>query len=112
MNVRKDTSSARACLESDEQSSRATKKVKSCEQEEVVTDISMEDKVAEMNASSFKEALLNIPGITGEDEMFDLERDEEDLPENRWYKEDRQGEIPHVSGGIPNIPVSDKELED
>lgn len=105
-------SSVRACPESEEQRARATKKVKSREQEIVVCDTAMEDKVAETKSPSFLEALINVPGATDEDDRDDFEGDEADFPENRWYKEEFGEDEASNAEGIPNIPVSDKELEE
>lgn len=36
---------------------------------------------------SFREALVNVPGISGEGEVEFVDRDDEELLENKWYKE-------------------------
>lgn len=63
---------------------------------------------------SFREALLNVPGIDGTDDIPFEEIADEDLPENRWYierEEPNEGKI-QVEGQIPEILVTDKELEE
>lgn len=66
---------------------------------------------AETNAN-YRKALLNIQGITGDDDMNWENLDDDDLPENRWYKYQEEDPLKSLSpeGVIPIIQVSDKEL--
>lgn len=62
---------------------------------------------------NFREALLNVPGLTGDDEMDEDLWNDEDLPENRWYKEvEEPGQHEIGKDGVPIIHVSDKDLAD
>lgn len=59
---------------------------------------------------------MNIPGLNGDEEgEEDFEDwDDAELPENRWYKEPVDEEVTNRigHGGIPEILVSDKELNE
>lgn len=103
-------SSARVSLvESEEDSKvRATKKVKSRQDSEEDHEVGMTVE----HPVSFKEALLNVSGGESEDSLDSEDWNEEDLPENRWYKEvEEPMAVDDVSpGGFPEIKVSDKEL--
>lgn len=90
----------------------ATKKVKSREDKGFEDEVVMEDVVGPEKQLSFREALLNEQGYTGEDDMYGDELSDEDLPENRWYKEVVEPEEGLVlKGAIPEILVSDEELK-
>lgn len=89
---------------------RVTKKVKSRENEGAAggVDVAME----ESSPVSFREALMNVPGMNGDDETIEFEWDDANMPENRWYREEEElpKEKSHVDGAIPEITVSDEEL--
>lgn len=105
-------SSARAPLVEGEvdPKGRATKKVKPRSVDGTVSEVvkDVEPPV------SFKEALLNEGGGESDDGVEFEDWNDEDLPENRWYKEVEEpmemavGE--KTTGGIPEIMVSDKEI--
>lgn len=65
--------------------------------------------------TSFREALINVPGVTGdEEEEIPAVWENEILPEDRWYLEsDEEQSLNHDSAGkTPVIPVSDDEIKD
>lgn len=88
---------------------RATKKVKDREKDVNGGEINMEDA----QANSFREALLKVPGLNGPSNPLGSEDDEEELPENRWYREVEEPMVvrSQEDGRIPEIIVTDKELE-
>lgn len=97
---------------------RVTKKVKTRLGEEAsgVTTLLKDDKEAKGQQTSFKEALLNVPGVTGvvEEEVGAYcGVDDEDLPENRWYKE-VEDPVPQefLSNGTPIVSVSDGDFQE
>lgn len=63
---------------------------------------------------SFREALLNIPGLTDDCVSLEGNWEEETLQEDRWYKDVEDFPNDQLSGsrGMPEILVTDKELED
>lgn len=90
---------------------RVTKKVKSRNEEDVHEE-EMVEVATESSSQSFKEALLNIPGISGEFSEEEDWEDDGDLPENRWYKEQVDTSMIIVGNGVvPEIHVTDEELE-
>lgn len=68
--------------------------------------------VAVEKTASFREALLNVKGNAEDSVSSGEDWDDDDLPENRWYKEvEEPKEVGETSkGGIPEVKVSDKEL--
>lgn len=112
-------SSARVSLVDEDEDSRlrATKKVKDKEEvsKEKYAEIVMGDTSLEINKVSFREALLKVPGITGEGgSTFDNGVEDEELIKNRWYKD--LEELSKISfekdSAIPIIHVSDDEMKD
>lgn len=95
------SSSRVSTLAEDDLRSKATKKVKNREGGGV---ISMSDgNQREMEGSaSYREALLNVQGVTFVDEEGFEDMDDEDLPENRWYKDQ---EAPSENGGVREDPT-------
>lgn len=96
---------------------RANKKIKTVLEENAAHDVSMEEGAGARSPPSFREALMNIPGLSGDDEGENFDWDDADLPENRWYKDPEEeeedvGACRIGQGGIPEILVSDKELND
>lgn len=63
---------------------------------------------------SFREALLNVPGLNNGGEPTEEEIPDDDLPENRCYRieEDYLQENVSFEGTIPVIYVSNKEFQD
>lgn len=107
--------SARVCTPVEEEKSvRATEKVKTRPVTLEAQDDSMEEVSGVKSPPSFSEVLMNIPGLTGDDEAEEdfVDWDEAELPENRWYKEpaEEEGASGLGLGSIPEIFVSDKEL--
>lgn len=94
---------------------RVTKKVKTREGVVDGVEVIMEEVVSDSRSTSFREALLTVPGLTGlDDEEFVDWEDDDDMPENRWYKENEDPKPPEffLEGNIPVINVSDRELMD
>lgn len=101
------------CAKKDNSTTRVTKKVKTRgEDAEISSDQTMEEGVTVAPQLNFKEALINIPDMTVEDAEEMDECNDEDLPENKWYKEVEEN-IPKefLSDGTPIVFVSDSELE-
>lgn len=100
--------SARAQVQTEDSNTRVTKKVKARDKE----DGTPEDTIEEERPASFREALLNVPGVTGEENVMDeewtKEWNDEDLPENRWYKDPVEQGPPE--GQVPVVHVSDEEM--
>lgn len=98
----------------EEKNDRATKKVKSREVPTVEEEVVMEDVSGSENSLSFREALMSNQGFSGDEEFLEDEWLDEDLVENRWYKDDEEMEhLQHViQGAIPEILISDEELDD
>lgn len=104
-------SSARAQPESEEgKQEKATKKVKT-RSNEGGQDVNMEGPGNIEKPPSFREALMNVSRVDELDD-FDIEWDDDNLPENRWYKEvDEQEQTQQKRpSGIPEIQITDKEL--
>lgn len=85
---------------------------------ETVKDTTTPPKVDKPNTLSFKEKLLSMGGgkkVGTEVEDFDM-TDEEELPENKWYKfqeeEEKSANASYVYDPCPEIRVSESELED
>lgn len=111
--------SARVSMTSEEDPKiRATKKVKCREKEDQAETVTM----GEASPASFREALLKVPGMDGMNEDFPSEEewedwvDDENLPENRWYREEE--EVPAMKvkdnngDSILEVKVSDEELKE
>lgn len=98
----------------EEKIARATKKVKSREDHTVEEEVVMEDVSGSENSLSFREALMSNQGFRGTKEFFEDEWLDEDLVENRWYKDAEEMEhLQHVvQGAIPEILISDEELDE
>lgn len=94
---------------------RVIKRVKTRDKDAGVVEVTMEEVFSnKKDVGSFKEALLNTPGLSGGDDVAeeDWNVKDDDMPENKWYKEDvEQLDMSHAEG-IPVIPVSDEELNE
>lgn len=106
-------SSARAQVQVDDSIDRATKKVKARDKCEGDPSGGTEE---EQRLASFREALLNVPGLTDENATEEeewVDMNDEDMPENRWYKEPVEP-VEQVSpeGQVPVVHVSDAEISD
>lgn len=64
-----------SCEESEDAANRVTKKVKMRPEKETngTTEVLMEEGDPDTQQLNFKEALLNIPGLTGEDDSVEAE---------------------------------------
>lgn len=110
--IGENTSGARVCPPEVDASKRVTTKVidRECvatEQENHLFGATVGSK-----SPSFREALLNTRGMSDSDEMDMEDWDDEDLPENRWYKENEEepNNVANFDGTVPIVPVSDEEL--
>lgn len=106
----KKMSSARVFSPEEDQRARVTKKVKTRETELGDKEITMKEAEKSSEQLWFREALLNAPGMSKVDDGFGKGVPDEEMPENRWYKEGEDyGRNPNV---IPEIVVTDAEIEE
>lgn len=98
--------------EEEEKSVRATKKVKSHDDEGLEVEVNMQEVAKPENQLSFREVLMNIPDLVGKDDLCEEDWLDKDMPENRWHKEAVEPENLQlvVQGAIPEILISDDEL--
>lgn len=90
-------------------SARVTKKVKSRSMDDCETVSSMDEEGDSTESRSFKEALLSIQGSSDGEVFLEEEWVDEEVAEDRWYKEEVSFEDKKV-GGILEIKVSDEEM--
>lgn len=65
-------------------------------------------------ASSFHEALLHVLGVTKAEDVEFEDVEEDDFPENKWYKEPKEPEVEFSKkdGSAPIIHVTDEEINE